>query len=216
MTKPPRQQPDGADRALRAARECRAAVREAHEVIQGMREATRELNDAHQALKDYVADLVPGEVKRQLDKLEPATRAAMDASVAKVTAEFDRLEALLLGKEKGGPSLVAVAEAYAAARAQQEQGECPREEMCPHCGATSLPHHARRYQPVGRPDGSDKPGRGDASVCAQCAETSVFDLDVAGNLILRKPSLAESKELARSRAVRQATARIRRTAGGET
>lgn len=203
MTKPPRQQPDGADGALRAAQECRAAVREAHEVIQGMREATRELNAARQALNDYVADLVPGEVQRQLDKLEPATRKAMDASVAKVTAEFDRLEALLLGKNRtaGGPSLVAVVEAYASA-ATAQQGD-PPEEMCPYCGATTnLPH--TRHKPVG-PDSADKPSRGDASLCAQCGETSVFDLDVAGNLILRKPNRTESQALARSRTVRQAS-----------
>lgn len=203
--KPPRQQPDGTDRALRAAQECRAAVREANEAIQGIREATRELNAARRALQDYVADLVPGEVKRQLDKLEPATRKAMDASVAKVTAEFDRLEALLLGKNRtaDGPSLVAVVEAYASA-ATAQQDECPREEMCPYCGASkiNLPH--TRHKPVG-PDSADKPSRGDASLCAQCGETSVFDLDVAGNLILRKPNRTESKALARSRTVRQAS-----------
>lgn len=90
-------------------------LRKLEEAEHRNRELLRELNqatkDARQALKEHKeqlnreADNIVGEtvnaaVRIRLDELAVSTKTAMDRSVAKVAAEFTRLENAFLGKEK--------------------------------------------------------------------------------------------------------------------
>jgi hypothetical protein len=200
------QQTNPVGRAQEAADACREATREAHEVIKGMRETAADLRAALIETRHYVDNVVPKEVKRQLDLLGPKTEAAMRASVEKVTAEFDRLEAIMLGKDAEGPSLDAVAEAYALAKGADLLGRI----RCPHCGTAHDDHTSVEL------GSGDRPCKGDSSVCANCYELSVFDIDVTtAKLILRKPTESEKKVGAKNRiATRQLAAEFGRNSAG--
>lgn len=63
----------------------KAATREAHEVLKDLRAERRAVTDLIDGIEDRVADLIGAEV---------------NASVAKVGREFDRLESIYLNGEK--------------------------------------------------------------------------------------------------------------------
>ncbi|TQE35458.1 hypothetical protein [Streptomyces ipomoeae] len=82
-------------------REARGTLKDLHREIKAAREladATRELV-THLA-QEEVKQVVEAEVTKQLETLGNATKEQMGKSVAKVTAEFDKLRALLLGEER--------------------------------------------------------------------------------------------------------------------
>jgi hypothetical protein len=83
----------------------REATRAAHEVLRDLRQERRAVEQLLAGLTDQVQRAVEARVEealtRDLAKLGEATDKAMRASVAKVTREFDRLEAIMLGREKG-------------------------------------------------------------------------------------------------------------------
>jgi len=92
----------------------RAATREAHEAIAGLREALRDVRQERRAVRQML-DGIEGRVKRivaeqikteieeqvrvQVAELGTATERAMDVATAKVAAKFDRLAAIFTGEE---------------------------------------------------------------------------------------------------------------------
>lgn len=85
--------------ADQAAEELRTLIREAHELLKDIRTERR----AIERLLDGIPATVDGRIQTALEtgltELGEATRKAMDASVAKVGREFDRLEAIFTGTE---------------------------------------------------------------------------------------------------------------------
>lgn len=75
--------------------ELRELIREAHGATRDLRAAIR---DARAVAPAIVSEHLDAEVKRAVDKLGETTEKAMDASVAKVNREFDRLADILMGR----------------------------------------------------------------------------------------------------------------------
>ncbi|MGQ0774579.1 MAG: hypothetical protein ACT4NY_09200 [Pseudonocardiales bacterium] len=75
--------------------------------------------------RDYVngaaVKLVTREITRELEPLSEQTLKAIDSATLAINARFDRLSAILMGEEDGGPTLTDVAAAYRAA--QIDRGE---------------------------------------------------------------------------------------------
>jgi hypothetical protein len=212
---------DPAARTLKAAEECRAATREAHEAIQALAEMRTELRalitEAQQFTLAHVAEVVPAEVTRQLKIMEVATQAAMNASVEKVSAEFARLEALFLGKEDDGkPSLEelivskesdrkpSLAELITPAKEENR----PR---CPYCGFSGASH---------TPVGDDKTrlpqvsGRS-VSICTNCSKPSMFASGpMPGDVILREPTDVEAAQLSKTTETQRGIRQVQRMLGG--
>lgn len=76
--------------------ELRGLVSEAHGVLKDLRS---EVKKAQQVLPMIVSRRINVEVEKQITKLGEETEQAMDDAAAKVYAEFDRLQAMILGKE---------------------------------------------------------------------------------------------------------------------
>lgn len=90
--------------------ELRELIREGHRLLKDLRTERK----AVEQLLDDIPARVDGRIKEALGKgleaLGTATKQAMDASVAKVGREFDRLEAIFTGtdptsRRKGKPPL---------------------------------------------------------------------------------------------------------------
>jgi predicted nucleic acid-binding Zn-ribbon protein len=83
----------------------REATREAHEVLRDLRTERRAVEQLLAGIegrvKRAVGDLIEEAVTREVATLGEATDMAMRKSVAKVEREFDRLERILTGREKG-------------------------------------------------------------------------------------------------------------------
>lgn len=89
----------------------RAATREAHEAIRGLREVLRDVALERRAVQQLL-DGIEGRVKRsvgeeierqvetQVEALTGQTRKAMNMAVEKVFGEFDRIQAILTGRER--------------------------------------------------------------------------------------------------------------------
>ena len=85
----------------------RAAVREAHGVLKDMRGVLADLRAERRAVEQLL-DGIPGRVDERIERqvvegleaLGRQTEQAMDASVAKVGREFDRLAAIFLGTDE--------------------------------------------------------------------------------------------------------------------
>ncbi len=73
----------------------RAEIREGRETLKDLR---REVREARRLIPRLVDDLVTAEVARQMTRLGDSTEKAMEASVAKVTGEFDKLYGILTGQ----------------------------------------------------------------------------------------------------------------------
>jgi ABC-type transporter MlaC component len=99
------------DRA--AAEELRDLIREAHSLLKDMRAEKREIKQLLDGIPARVDARIEDRVRTGLEVLGKETKKAMDASVAKVTAEFDRLESILTGTE----------------RTQRRQGKRPLEDL---------------------------------------------------------------------------------------
>lgn len=86
------------DAVAQAAQDLREAVREAHEALQDLKAERR----AVQQLLDGIPAKVDARIERQvtegLEALGRETRKAIDAATEKVTAEFDNLADLLMGR----------------------------------------------------------------------------------------------------------------------
>ena len=74
----------------------RTEIREAREVLKDLR---GEVKEARRLVPLLAAELFEAEVKKQVAQLGVATKKAMDASVERVIAKFDRLAALLMGED---------------------------------------------------------------------------------------------------------------------
>lgn len=206
---------DPVSRAQAAMQDLRDATRAGHEMIQGAKEVTRELAAAEQRVKDYAADLIPGEVARQLERLQPAIEAAVDKAVACAIEQFEKRIADVATAFAG-----AVEDAMRNADPRNKQSvtalvEGMSEGSCPHCGAIGdiskiLAGVAHEEMPSGKPG---KPKKGDVSRCAQCGGIAVFDHDPSGKLILRKPSKKEEGPMSKDRRLRQA---FNRREGGDS
>jgi chromosome segregation ATPase len=111
----------------REVQQLRAATREAHEAIAGLRETIRDAATERRAvqqlldgIEDRVQRAVAGhieqhleqEVAREVAKLGEVTQRAMDRAVAKVEREFDRLEAIYTGHENPGKDLETLTRRY--------------------------------------------------------------------------------------------------------
>jgi len=83
----------------------RQATREAHEVLRDLRTERRAvqqmLDGIEGRVQRAVSDRMEEAVTREVATLGEATERAMRASVAKVKREFDRLESIFTGREKG-------------------------------------------------------------------------------------------------------------------
>lgn len=167
----------------------RAEVRAAHEAMKGMREAEADLRALLAEARRFAAEVVPAEVNRQLDELEPTIEATMRSCVANVIAEFDRIEALLLAtKDDGTPSI----EDLITARAHRNGNGGKRGAMtCRTCGA---PNDA--YTALEEGKRPAVPKRGSPSICSTCATVSVFDHSPLGELIIREPTESEATRIA--------------------
>lgn len=201
---------DPAARTLKAAEECRAATREAHEAIQALAEMKAEvaalIAEARQFTLAHVTEAVPREVKRQLDALLPVTQQAMTDAVAKVSKEFERIEALFLGKgNHGKPSLE---ELIGFLGGKEKDGKPSLEELitpkddprCPYCG------YAGWQKPVGDDkDVRPQPAGKSVSLCSRCHKPSIFVTGpLPGDLMLRKPTPVEEAALAKNREAKHA------------
>lgn len=112
------------EKAVAAARELRAAVVEGHQMLKDLkaermaaREARKELSMLYEAMIQGhlhgIREILDESVKREIDALGVVTEKAMRDSVKKVEAEFDKLAAILLGKEGDGNSIEQLFEAMA-------------------------------------------------------------------------------------------------------
>jgi hypothetical protein len=77
----------------------RAATREAHEVLKDLRAERRAITQLLDGIGRRVDDRIKAAVKDGLAALGIAVDDQMRKSVAKFTAEFDRLEAIVLGTD---------------------------------------------------------------------------------------------------------------------
>lgn len=75
-------------------KDLRHEIKAGREAIEAIRTAAAQLAQTH------VRPLLEAEVTRQVDALGKVNEEAMRKSVAKVTAEFDKLSGLLLGEER--------------------------------------------------------------------------------------------------------------------
>jgi hypothetical protein len=196
MTTKPRgrqQAADPADRALRAAEECRAATREAHEAIQGykdLRAAAADLRAAIAEARNFLSD----EIKAQLDAAGPATKAELDARVEDVTTYFvEQLRAKYASIVAAQPN-------------QQSDAAALLPGMtCPYCEKVNDSQIGIKTKDDDR--AFKGPRKGSMSICATCHEVAVYDTDPAtGTLVLRKPTLTEAKGIAQSRLLRNTIA----------
>jgi uncharacterized protein (DUF3084 family) len=73
-------------------------IHEARGTVKDLRQATRE---AREAFKELVEDRIEREVSEQLSEFAEVNSKQMRLSVAKITAEFDKLSDSLLGPVKG-------------------------------------------------------------------------------------------------------------------
>jgi len=99
--------------ADRTAEELRELIREGHALLKDMRAERRAIEQLLDGIPARVDARIEERVKAGLEELGEQTKAAMDASVAKVGREFDRLEAILLGTDP----------------ASRRQGKPPLEEL---------------------------------------------------------------------------------------
>jgi hypothetical protein len=198
MTTKPRgrqQAADPADRALRAAEECRAATREAHEAIQGYKDLRAAAADLRAAIAEARVFLA-GEVKRQLDAAGPATEAALAAKVEEVTAYFEQLLAKAANAKQGRKDPAGQVLAMR------------RGVKCPYCGTVN-DNRLGISTADDRPHAAAAPRRGSKSLCVTCREVSIYDADDAddaatGALFLREPTLSEAKAIAKSPLIKKA------------
>lgn len=99
----------------------RAEIREAREVLKDLH---GEIKEARRLVPLLAAELFEAEVRKHVAELGVATKKAMDASVTRVTAKFDRLAALLMGEDRSQqrePSIPEMVEALT----QPERTEAP-------------------------------------------------------------------------------------------
>lgn len=83
-----------------AAEELRELIREGHGLLKDMRAEKRAIEQLLDGIPDKVNKRIEDAVRVGLETLGEKTREAMDASVAKVGREFDRLEAVFTGTER--------------------------------------------------------------------------------------------------------------------
>lgn len=80
------------------------ATAEAREVIRQAHEATKDLRQVVTEAKAFIARDIEADIKAQVHEqitaLGEATAKAMEKSVEKVGKEFERLEAIYLGKDR--------------------------------------------------------------------------------------------------------------------
>lgn len=97
----------------------KAATREAHETIQGLREACKEAEGWFVKLKGIarteVDDVLKPVVEEKVEELGVATKEAISQAVDRVNTQFDELASILLGEDKksvrtGKPSLKQIIE----------------------------------------------------------------------------------------------------------
>lgn len=74
----------------------RAEIREAREVLKDIR---AEIKEARTLIPLLTDELFEVEVRKQIAELGRATEKAMDASVERVIAKFDKLSKILMGEE---------------------------------------------------------------------------------------------------------------------
>lgn len=94
----------------------RAEIREAREVLKDLHS---EIKEARRLVPLLADELFEAEVRKQVAELAAATKKAMDASVDRVTAKFDRLAALLMGEDhaqRGKPSIPEMVDAIATSK----------------------------------------------------------------------------------------------------
>lgn len=81
----------------------REATRQAHEVLTDLRRERRAVEQLVAGIEGRVQravkDLIETAVEMQVGELGKATERAMDAAVAKVGREFDRLERIFTGRD---------------------------------------------------------------------------------------------------------------------
>lgn len=80
--------------------ECRDLIAEAHGVL---RDLKTEMKTAKELVKELVGGIVSEELAVQVDALGDRIGDAMERSVAKVNAEFDKLSDTYMGREKDDP-----------------------------------------------------------------------------------------------------------------
>jgi DNA anti-recombination protein RmuC len=100
--------PDLIDRLVAAAVECRELLADVRTATKDLRAAVKEVREERERLAAAVRDAVGAEideqVRVQLEALGELTRKQMDASVDKVSREFDKLANILMtGHDKGRP-----------------------------------------------------------------------------------------------------------------
>lgn len=98
------------DEAVATVEQLRVLTREAHAALKDAKRARRDLDAAVKAARDAataaartaIGEVVEAEVARALAELGEETRTAMDESVAKIQAEFDRIANLFLTGHRDG------------------------------------------------------------------------------------------------------------------
>lgn len=82
-----------------ATEELRELIREAHGLLKDLRAERRAIEQLVDGIPAKVNNQIRDVVAKGLKDLGEQTKRAMDASVAKVAREFDRLEAVLTGTD---------------------------------------------------------------------------------------------------------------------
>lgn len=129
----------------------RAAVREAHGVLKDMRGVLAELRQERRAV-EHLLDGIPARVDERIERqvvegleaLGRKTEQAMDASVAKVGREFDRLAAIFLGTDEKARSEGREPLEALVLRNREAAGAPEVVHRCPPLGASLMPCCARR------------------------------------------------------------------------
>jgi hypothetical protein len=90
---------------LKFLQDMKNATREGRELLKDMKNERRLATEFVATFQGRVGAQIEAELKKQLDELEPAVGAQMDASVRTVMNAFQRLEDIFLGKGKDGRTL---------------------------------------------------------------------------------------------------------------
>ncbi|MGH9060299.1 MAG: hypothetical protein ACRDZY_12410 [Acidimicrobiales bacterium] len=156
--------------------------------------------EGREFVRAYTAEVVPGEVGKQLGRMEQVLMGEVAAAAAKVAAHTVRS-----GGGDGEPALgdVIRKQVTAAQSGRLAPGVQRYTLACPHC---EHPNNA-----LAADDGADRPAQGDHSICSNCGLVSVFESGPLGMMVLRRPTPPEQDQIAGDPEVKAAMVRA---AGG--
>lgn len=101
----------------------RAATREAHEAVQALKQAKRDLESTFERLKDGIDSRISEEVKAGLERYYDALNPAIDKATAAVYKRFDTIADILLGEDAKARGLSLIEHAQRVAQVHRDRAQ---------------------------------------------------------------------------------------------